>query len=330
MAEASSSVISVKGLQKSYGDLKVLKGVTFSVKRGQILALLGPNGAGKTTTIRILATLLESDGGKASINGHDVVEDAGKVRESIGLTGQYAAVDEYLTGEENLYIMGRLYRLSKKDTRRRTDELLKQVDLVEASKRPVKTYSGGMKRRIDMAMSLIAAPPVLFLDEPTTGLDPRSRAAMWDLIRKLSDAGTTILLTTQYMDEADQLADNIIVIDNGKVIAEGTSTELKAKVGSDRLELTIGAKSDFDDAIKAVKGEKAEIDAEARIISVVASKSGVTKLKQVLQKLEDAKIQVDNVSLHRPTLDDVFMSLTGHVATKAETEKAGKKKKGKK
>lgn len=323
----SDTVISVKGLKKSYKDLQVLKGVNFSVKRGEILALLGPNGAGKTTTIRILSTLLEADGGKALINGHDVVEDAGKVRESIGLTGQYAAVDEYLTGEENLHMIGRLYRLSKKDTVRRTQELLKQVDLVEASKRPVKTYSGGMKRRIDLAMSLIAAPPVIFLDEPTTGLDPRSRMSMWEMIKKLADAGTTILLTTQYMDEADHLADNIVVIDHGKVIAEGTATELKAKVGSDRLELTISAKSNFDTAVAAVKGEKAEVDTDARTISVVASKSGVNKLKQVLQKLEDAKIQVDNVSLHRPTLDDVFMSLTGHTATKEteKTEKKGKK-----
>lgn len=323
--KTTDSVIAVKGLKKSYKYLQVLKGVTFSVKRGQIMALLGPNGAGKTTTIRILSTLLDADGGSASINNFDVAKDAGRVRENIGLTGQYAAVDEYLTGEENLYMMGRLYRLSKKDTKRRTAELLKQVDLVEASKRPVKNYSGGMKRRIDMAMSLIASPPVLFLDEPTTGLDPRSRASMWDMIRKLADAGTTILLTTQYMDEADQLADNIVVIDNGKVIAEGTSNELKAKVGSDRLELTISVKSDFKAAVSAVKGEKAEIDEEARIISVVASKSGVQKLKQVLQKLDGANIQVDNVSLHRPTLDDVFMSLTGHTATKAEADKANKK-----
>lgn len=325
MADKRDSVITVKGLKKSYGDLQVLKGVTFSVPRGRILALLGPNGAGKTTTIRILSTLLESDGGTAAINGYDVVKDAGKVRENIGLTGQYAAVDEYLTAEENLHMIGRLYRLSKKDTKRRTGELIKQVDLVDAAKRPVKTYSGGMKRRIDLAMSLIAEPPVIFLDEPTTGLDPRSRAGMWEMIRKLADAGTTILLTTQYMDEADQLADNIVVIDNGKVIAEGTSTELKAKVGSDRLELTVSSKSNFDDAVKAIKGEKTEVDAEARTISVVASKSGVQKLRQVLQKLEDAKVQVDNVSLHRPTLDDVFMSLTGHVATKAESEKSDKK-----
>nr|AIA14781.1 daunorubicin resistance ABC transporter, ATP-binding protein [uncultured bacterium] len=322
---SADNVISVKGLKKSYDKLQVLKGVSFDVQRGQILALLGPNGAGKTTTIRILSTLLESDGGSASINGFDVGHNAGKVRESIGLTGQYAAVDEYLTGEENLYMMGRLYRLSKKDTKRRTQELLEQVDLVEASKRPVKNYSGGMKRRIDMAMSLIASPPVLFLDEPTTGLDPRSRAGMWSLIKKLAKAGTTILLTTQYMDEADQLADNIVVIDKGKVIAEGTSTQLKAKVGSDRLELTISSKSEFSDAISAVKGEKAEIDEEARTISVVASKGGVQKLKQVLQNLETAKIQVDNVSLHRPTLDDVFMSLTGHVTAKTEPEKANKK-----
>jgi len=325
---AKDDVINVKNLRKSYGDLKVLKGITFEVKRGQILALLGPNGAGKTTTIRILSTLLEADSGSAAINGYDVVQNAGKVRESIGLTGQYAAVDEYLTGEENLYMMGRLYHLSKKVTRQRTDDLLRQVDLVDAAKRPVKTYSGGMKRRIDLAMSLISAPPVIFLDEPTTGLDPRSRASMWDMIRKLSDNGTTILLTTQYMDEADQLADKIIVIDNGQVIAEGTSTELKAKVGSDRLELTIDAKSNFDDAVTAVGGEKTEIDREARTISVVASKSGVLKLKQVLQKLEDAHVKVDNVSLHRPTLDDVFMSLTGHIATTKSNETS--KKKGRK
>lgn len=323
-ASSTQSVISVKGLKKSYKDLRVLKGVTFSVHRGQIMALLGPNGAGKTTTIRILSTLLQSDGGTAAINGYNVVKDAGKVRESIGLTGQYAAVDEYLTGEENLHMMGRLYRLSRKDTRRRTAELLEQVDLVDAAKRPVKTYSGGMKRRIDMAMSLIAAPPVLFLDEPTTGLDPRSRAGMWSMIRKLADSGTTILLTTQYMDEADHLADNIVVIDHGKVIAEGTAIELKAKVGSDRLELTISAKSNFDKAVVAVKNEKAEVDEEARTISVVASKSGVSKLKQVLQKLEDAGIQVDNVSLHRPTLDDVFMSLTGHTTVKTESTKGDK------
>lgn len=328
MAEATDNVISVRGLKKSYKDLQVLKGVTFNVSRGQILALLGPNGAGKTTTIRILATLLDADGGSASINGYDVASNAGKVRESIGLTGQYAAVDEYLTGEENLMMIGRLYRLRKKDAKRRTAELLKQVDLVESAKRPVKTYSGGMKRRIDLAMSLIAAPPVIFLDEPTTGLDPRSRAGMWDMIRKLADSGTTILLTTQYMDEADQLADNIVVIDQGKVIAEGTSTELKSKVGSDRLELTIDAKSDFEAAVKSIKGEKAEVAKEARTISVVASKSGVSKLKQVLQKLEDAGVKVDNISLHRPTLDDVFMSLTGHVAaTKTEADKPKKGKK---
>lgn len=326
--KTSDNVISVKGLKKSYGKVVVLRGIDFSVPRGGILALLGPNGAGKTTTIRILSTLLQADGGKASIDGYDVMEQPGKIRENIGLTGQYAAVDEYLTGEENLHMMGRLYRLSKKDTKRRTQELIDQVDLAEASKRPVKTYSGGMKRRIDLAMSIISAPPVLFLDEPTTGLDPRSRAGMWEVIRKLADSGTTILLTTQYMDEADQLADNIVVIDDGKVIAQGTSTQLKAKVGSDRLELTISAKSNFEEAVAAVKGEKAETNKEARTISVVASKSGVNKLKQVLQKLETSNIQVDNVSLHRPTLDDVFMSLTGHVATKAEP--TDKKKKGKK
>lgn len=325
--KSKEMVIAVKGLKKSYGDLKVLKGVSFSVQRGQILAVLGPNGAGKTTMLRILATLLPAGGGTASVNGFDVENEAGNIRESIGLTGQYAAVDGYLTGEENLHMIGRLYHLSRKDTVRRTKELLETVDLVDAAKRPVKNYSGGMKRRIDLAMSLIAAPPVIFLDEPTTGLDPRSRNAMWQMIKKLADNGTTILLTTQYMDEADYLADNIVVIDQGKVIAEGTSTKLKAKVGTDRLELTIAATSDFEAAVKAVKGEKAEVNREARVIGVVASKKGASKLRQVLQKLEDAGVKVDDVSLHRPTLDDVFMSLTGHVATKAEAKKPAKGKK---
>ncbi|MES2971006.1 MAG: ATP-binding cassette domain-containing protein [Patescibacteria group bacterium] len=318
--------IVVKGLQKSYGKLKVLDGVSFSVPQGTILALLGPNGAGKTTTIRILSTLLQPDGGSASINGHDVVKDSEKVHASIGLTGQYAAVDEYLTGEENLHMIGRLYRLSPEDTRQRTSELLEQFDLVDSAKRPVKQYSGGMKRRIDLAMSLIASPPVIFLDEPTTGLDPRSRLTMWDMIKKMAKSGTTILLTTQYMDEADHLADNIVVIDDGKVIAEGTADTLKAKVGADRLEVTIGKKSSFDKAAEVLKAEKPQIDRDRRTINI-ASKGGVSKLKAVLQQLESAKIEVESISLHRPTLDDVFMSLTGHIATAEEQEAKPKGKK---
>lgn len=317
-AQSSHSAIVVKNLQKSYGNVKVLRGVNFSVKKGNILALLGPNGAGKTTTIKILSTLLLPDGGSASINGSDVVKDASGTRASIGLTGQYAAVDEYLTGEENLLMMGRLYRLSKKDTRERTEKLLKQFDLVEASTRPVKTYSGGMKRRLDLAMSLIASPPIIFLDEPTTGLDPRSRLTMWEIIKRLAEGGTTILLTTQYMDEADQLADNIVVIDNGKVIAEGDSNSLKAKVGSDHLDIIIAKKGKLEAAASALKADKPTLNEDSRTVSI-ATKTGVSKLKQVLAELEKAKIEVESVSLRRPTLDDVFLSLTGHGATK-ETE----------
>jgi ABC-2 type transport system ATP-binding protein len=312
------NAIVVRNLQKSYNDLKVLRGVSFAVPRGKIMALLGPNGAGKTTTIKILSTLLLPDGGKASINDFDVVKDAAGTRASIGLTGQYAAVDEYLTGEENLIMIGRLYRLSNDNTRKRAQELLNQFDLVEAAKRPVKTYSGGMKRRLDLAMSLIASPPIIFLDEPTTGLDPRSRLMMWDMIKKLAENGTTILLTTQYMDEADHLADNIVVIDNGKVIAEGDANSLKAKVGSDHLDLTISRRSSFTAAENALAAEKVQADNERRILSI-ATKGGVSKLKQILDKLEKAGVVVESVNLRRPTLDDVFLSLTGHGAVK-ETE----------
>lgn len=318
--------ISVKGLKKSYKKLKVLRGISFSVPKGTILALLGPNGAGKTTTVKILSTLLLPDGGTASVEGFDVVSKPDDVRARIGLTGQYAAVDEYLTGRENLVMIGRLYRLSTAETRKRADELLEQFDLVEASSRPVKTYSGGMRRRLDLAMSLIASPPVIFLDEPTTGLDPRSRLTMWNMIQKLADSGTTILLTTQYMEEADQLADNIVVIDNGKVIAEGTASQLKAKVGSDRLELTISNKSDFNSAVKIVDGATLKVDADSRMVSV-ATKHGARDLRRVLQALDEVSIQVDNVSLHSPTLDDVFLSLTGHGA---KTAKSSQTQKGKK
>lgn len=311
------NAIVVRNLKKSFKDVKVLKGINFTVPRGSILALLGPNGAGKTTTIRILSTLLLPDGGTAKVNKFDVIESSGAVRASIGLTGQYAAVDEYLTGEENLLMIGRLYRLSKKDNIQRTKQLLHQFDLVDAAKRPVKTYSGGMKRRIDLAMSLIASPPIIFLDEPTTGLDPRSRLTMWEMIKQLAERGTTILLTTQYMDEADQLADNIVVIDDGKVIAQGDADSLKAKVGADHLDLTISKKSSFETAVKAMKSERVNIDAENRVLSI-ATKGGVAKLRTLLQALEAAKVQVESVNLRRPTLDDVFLSLTGHGATKEE------------
>lgn len=321
-----TDAITVKSLHKSYGNLKVLRGIDFSVKSGTVLALLGPNGAGKTTTIRILSTLLLPDSGQASINGYDVLREESEVRRSIGLTGQYAAVDEYLTGEENLLMIGRLYRMTKSDTQRRTKQLLAQFDLVKAAKRTVKTYSGGMRRRLDLAMSLIASPPIIFLDEPTTGLDPRSRLAMWAMIRQLVDDGTTILLTTQYMDEADHLANEIVVIDNGKVIASGSPTQLKAKVGSDRLELLIAADSNFELARTALGAKKIQADSERRVLSFT-TKGGVRELKHVLQQLEDAGITVESVELRRPTLDDVFLALTGHSATQKSAPKKDKAKK---
>ncbi|MGH7157509.1 MAG: ATP-binding cassette domain-containing protein [Candidatus Saccharimonadales bacterium] len=327
-SKASAHAVQVKNLQKSYGSLKVLAGITFSVPRGSIFALLGPNGAGKTTTVRILSTLLKPEGGTAVVNGHDVMAAPAQVRASIGLTGQYAAVDEYLTGEENLMLMGRLYRLSIVDTRRRSQQLLTLFDLHDASKRPVKTYSGGMRRKLDLAMSMVASPPIIFLDEPTTGLDPRSRFAMWDTIKLLAKSGVTILLTTQYMDEADHLADNIVVIDGGKVIAEGTPDQLKAKVGSDRLELTIGQQSSFEKAKEAVDGESLKADPERRVLSI-ASTGGITTLRSALDRLEKAKIDVESISLHRPTLDDVFLTLTGHAAgkdAKEPSQPAGKQK----
>lgn len=320
-----SYAIETRGLSKSFGKLKVLKGIDLKVERGSILALLGPNGAGKTTTIKILSTLLVPDSGKAAVDGYDVVQEPSRVRSSIGLTGQFAAVDEYLTGAENLELMGRLYRLSRADTKRRTKELLEQFDLVEAGKRPTKTYSGGMKRRIDLAMSLIASPPIIFLDEPTTGLDPRSRLTMWEVIQKLAASGTTILLTTQYMDEADYLADNIVVMDHGKVIAEGSSDTLKAKVGSEHLEIAISKKSAYERAREMFTGKGVKTLDDKQTISI-ATKGGVKKLKEVLQQLEDAKIEVDSVSIHRPTLDDVFLSLTGRTTA---TESAEDKKEGK-
>jgi ABC-2 type transport system ATP-binding protein len=326
-SKVTKGAVVVKNLQKSYGDLKVLRGINFTVNRGEILALLGPNGAGKTTTIKVLSTLLHADGGSAAVNGHDVVKAPGEVRASIGLTGQYAAVDEYLTGAENLEMMGRLYRLSVADSQQRAAQLLKLFDLEEPGKRPVKTYSGGMRRKLDLAMSLVASPPIIFLDEPTTGLDPRSRLTMWETIKLLAKNGVTILLTTQYMDEADHLADNIVVIDGGKVIAEGTADQLKSKVGADRLELTVGRKSNFKKALEAVDGDVLQSDEESRTLSI-ASRKGVSTVKSVLHELEKAKIDIENISLHRPTLDDVFLSLTGHTATKEETAGSDKKQKG--
>jgi ABC-2 type transport system ATP-binding protein len=321
----NTDAIVVKNLKKSYGKNNVLKGIDLTVKRGTMVALLGPNGAGKTTTVRIMSTLLNFDSGSVSVEDNDVKSNPEAVKSLIGLTGQSAAVDEILTGRENLIMMGQLYRLTKKSAVARADELLKEFDLVDAGGRSVKTYSGGMRRRLDLAVSLIATPPVIFLDEPTTGLDPRSRLAMWAIINQLKAEGKTILLTTQYLEEADQLADNIVVIDGGKVIAEGTAKALKAKVGKDRLELTFAKDSQLQSAIKALG--KSVIDSSKRDLTVtvmiVDSNKDVTA---ALSSLEKAKVPIASMAIHKPTLDDVFLSLTGKVK-KATPAKAKKGKK---
>lgn len=311
--------IIIKNLTKSFKDLKVLEGINLEVPKGTVLALLGPNGAGKTTTVKILSTLLLPDSGEIYVNGYDVVRNPNAVRSSIGLTGQYAAVDEYLTGFENLMMMGRLYHLSRNDSTKRAAELLEQFDLVEASRRIVKTYSGGMRRRLDLASSLIATPPIIFLDEPTTGLDPRSRLAMWGIISKLVAAQVTILLTTQYLEEADRLANRIAVLDNGKIIAQGTAEELKAQIGTERLEITIKQESDFKKAVKIINGQSLQSDEKKRIISL-ATGGTVNEIKRVLDNISQGGIEIETLSLHKPTLDDVFLELTGHQASLEKEE----------
>ncbi len=310
--------ILAEGLEKSYGKNRALRGLDLAAEEGTILGLLGPNGAGKTTAVRILATLVRPDAGRAEVAGLDVVQGAERLRSRIGLTGQYAAVDEYLTGRENLEMFGRLYRLSKKQARRSANELLERFDLADAASRLVKTYSGGMRRRLDLAASLVVSPPVLFLDEPTTGLDPRSRLAVWDLIRELVAGGTTLLLTTQYLEEADRLADRIAVVDAGRVIAEGTSSELKARVGGERLEVTVLHKADLDAASQILKpysyGEgNVLVDVGRRQVSATVA-SGARPLPAVVRDLDAAGIELDDLGLRRPTLDDVFLTLTGHAA----------------
>lgn len=323
----SDAVIQVKNLYKSYGKTEVLKGISFNVQRGTMLALLGPNGAGKTTTVRILSTLLSYDKGTVTVEGHDVADDAQSVRKVIGLTGQSAAVDELLTGRENLIMMGQLYRLTTKSAKARADELLEEFDLVKAADRTAKTYSGGMRRRLDLAVSLIATPPVIFLDEPTTGLDPRSRLAMWNIINKLMDNGTTILLTTQYLEEADQLADQIIVIDGGKVIAEGTAKELKSKVGKDRLELTFASEKILDQACNALGKSVADADKKEYTATIVIEDTN-TDVRKVLDKLNDKSIKFVSMAVHKPTLDDVFLSLTGKQTKATDSSKDSEAKKG--
>lgn len=316
----SKYAIEAKNLRKSYGKNEVLRGISLNVERGTMLALLGPNGAGKTTTVRILSTLLGFDKGTVTVEGFDVKKQSDEVRGVIGLTGQSAAVDEMLTGRENLVMMGRLYHLTAKSAKTRAQELLEEFDLVEAANRPAKTYSGGMRRRLDLAVSLIATPPIIFLDEPTTGLDPRSRIAMWDIINRLKKEGATILLTTQYLEEADQLADKIVVIDGGKVIAEGTAKELKGKVGHDRLELTFGGSATYKKAVTVLGKSVQESDAEEKSVTVVLKDTN-TDVRKVLDVLQKEKLKFDSMAVHKPTLDDVFLSITGK--TKTVTKKKG-------
>lgn len=320
----STNVIEVTGLTKSYGKNDVLRGVDLQVQKGTMLALLGPNGAGKTTTVRILSTLLDHDGGTVTVAGFNVKSEADKVRSVIGLTGQSAAVDEMLTGRENLVMMGRLYRLTKDSAKARAQELLEQFDLIKAAERPAKTYSGGMRRRLDLAVSLIAAPPIIFLDEPTTGLDPRSRLAMWDIIKGLMADGTTILLTTQYLEEADQLADQIVVIDGGKVIAKGTAGELKSKVGKDRLELSFKDTVNFELANKTLGKQVVDSNDKDYMVSVVINDTN-KDVKNVLDRLDAAGATITALAVHKPTLDDVFLSLTGKQATAAPAKKFANK-----
>jgi ABC-2 type transport system ATP-binding protein len=311
-----TAAIRAEGLEKRYGKTHALRGIDLVVEEGTILGLLGPNGAGKTTAVRIFTTLLKPDAGSAEVAGLDVVTQADALRSRIGLTGQYAAVDEYLTGRENLEMVGRLYHLSRRQARQRADELLERFDLTDAATRIAKTYSGGMRRRLDLAAGIILAPPVLFLDEPTTGLDPRSRFAMWDIIRELVADGTTLLLTTQYLEEADVLANRIAVIDHGRVIAEGTADELKARVGGERLAVTLARGSDFDAALRVLApyGEgEVHTDRAQRTILVPVT-NGARLLANAIRDLDGVGVVLDDLGLRRPTLDDVFLTLTGHAA----------------
>jgi len=312
----SGPAILAEGLVKRFGKVVALDGLDLAVAPGTVLGLLGPNGAGKTTAVRIFATLLAPDGGRARVAGLDCVRDAAALRSRIGLAGQYAAVDELLTGRENLEMVGRLYRMSRARARSRAAELLEQFGLEDAAERPAKTYSGGMRRRLDLAASLLASPPVIFLDEPTTGLDPRSRLASWELIHQLRAGGTTLLLTTQYLEEADYLADLICVIDRGRAIAVGTADELKAQIGGERIELTVARGAELAAAAAALARHvdgPVRIDDATRVLSGAATQ-GARRLADVVRDLDAIGIGLDDLAVHRPTLDDVFLTLTGHGA----------------
>ncbi|WP_432180778.1 ATP-binding cassette domain-containing protein [Streptomyces sp. NBC_00063] len=308
--------IYAEGLVKTFGDVRALDGVDLDVPEGTVLGLLGPNGAGKTTAVRCLTTLLTPDSGKAVVAGIDVLKHPNEVRRSIGLSGQFAAVDEYLTGRENLQMVGQLYQMKAKEAKARASELLERFNLADAADRTSKTYSGGMRRRLDLAAALVVSPPVMFMDEPTTGLDPRNRLQLWEVIQELVAGGTTLLLTTQYLEEADHLAHDICVIDHGRVIARGTSDQLKAQTGGERVELVVHEREHMTPAAEILAGfGKGETTVEQHTRKLTVPVTGGAKLlAEVIRELDTRGIEIDDIGLRRPTLDDVFISLTGHVA----------------
>ena len=321
----SEYAIKAEGLVKRYGDVVALNGLDLCVPKGSVLGLLGPNGAGKTTAVRILTTLLSPDEGTVEVAGIDLLARPAEVRQQLGLSGQYAAVDEYLTGHENLEMVGRLYHLGKAASKKRATELLEQFDLSEAANRTAKTYSGGMRRRLDLAAALVAQPPVLFLDEPTTGLDPASRLGLWNVISDLVSGGTSVLLTTQYLEEAERLADNIMVIDKGRAIAEGTAAELKAKLGGERIEFIAANEDDVGAIAQAIAHLGTDdVSVKGNEVSVAVS-TGPAALMEALRLIDERNIRLIDVSLRRPTLDDVFLTLTGHATQTEEATEAREK-----
>jgi len=319
--------IHAEGLVKTFGDVRALDGVDLDVPEGTVLGLLGPNGAGKTTTVRVLTTLLKPDSGRAVVAGIDVLKHPNEVRRSIGLSGQFAAVDEYLTGRENLQMVGQLYQMNAKSAKARAGELLERFGLADAADRPAKTYSGGMRRRLDLAAALVVSPPVMFMDEPTTGLDPRNRQALWEVIQELVAGGTTLLLTTQYLEEADHLAHDICVVDHGKVIARGTSDELKARTGGERVEVVVHEREMIPPArevlarygLAGIGHGDISVEEHTRRLTVPVA-GGAKLLAEVIRDLDAVGVEIDDIGLRRPTLDDVFISLTGHTAERAEDE----------
>ncbi|MFD3994179.1 ATP-binding cassette domain-containing protein [Streptomyces sp. NPDC058583] len=322
--------IYAEGLVKTFGDVRALDGVDLDVPEGTVLGLLGPNGAGKTTAVRVLTTLLQPDSGRAVVAGIDVLKDPDEVRRRIGLSGQFAAVDEYLTGRENLQMVGQLYQMRAKDAKVRAGELLERFNLTDAADRTAKTYSGGMRRRLDLAAALVVSPPVMFMDEPTTGLDPRNRQGLWEVMKELVAGGTTLLLTTQYLEEADHLADDICVVDHGKVIARGTSDELKAQTGGERVEVVVHTKGMIGDArgvlarygIEGIGHGEVSVEEHTRKLTVPVA-GGAKLLAEVIRDLDAVGVEIDDIGLRRPTLDDVFISLTGHAAEREAEENGG-------